>query len=118
MDTAPTVSWLEKLVPQAWHDSLTLFVALTAACAALLYLLRPETRKSTLRSLLAAAVALVVINLGLQGDQIAEWLKQVAIIVLGLALIRLWAMMLMRLFLPLLRLHPPRILEDILLVLG
>lgn len=119
MDTAPTVSWLEKLIPQAWHDSLTLFVALTAACAALLYLLRPEARKSTLRSLLAAAVALMVINLGPQGDQaVAEWIKQVAIIVLGLALIRLWAMMLMRLFLPLLRLHPPRILEDILLVLG
>ncbi|OWY40166.1 mechanosensitive ion channel protein MscS [Xenophilus sp. AP218F] len=120
MDSTTTVSWLEKLVPQAWHDTLTGFVAVTAALALLLYLLRPEVRPRIALTALPIILALSIINdhLSLGSPYANQVANQIAVIALGLALIRLWVALLFRLFLPILRLHPPRILEDIFATLG
>ncbi|AXE31795.1 mechanosensitive ion channel protein MscS [Chromobacterium phragmitis] len=117
MDTPPAVSWLEKLIPAVWYGSLTVFVAMTAALSILLYITHPDGRKRTVRTLLVALAALLVVNISNQ-TELGQWTRQVAVIVLGLALIRLWAMLLFRLLLPVLRVHPPKILEEILVVLG
>ncbi|OHX11678.1 mechanosensitive ion channel family protein [Chromobacterium sphagni] len=117
MEPLPAVGWLERLIPAVWYGSLTVFVAVTAAFALMLYLLRPDSRKRVLRTLLITLAALLVVNFS---SQIApgQMVRQGAVVVMGLALIRLWAMLLFRLFMPVLRLHPPRILEDILVTVG
>ncbi|MGC0155385.1 cyclic nucleotide-binding domain-containing protein [Chromobacterium vaccinii] len=117
MASTPGVGWLEQLIPAVWYGSLTVSVGVTAAFAALLYLLRPDSRKRTLRTLLIALAALLVVNFSSQAGA-GEIVRQTGLIVMGLALIRLWAMLLFRLLMPLLRLHPPRILEDILVTIG
>ncbi|QIY81452.1 mechanosensitive ion channel family protein [Chromobacterium violaceum] len=117
MDTPPAVGWLEKLIPAVWYGSLTVFVAITAAFSILLYLTRADSRKRVLRTQLIVLIALLVVNVSPPTES-GQWVRQVAVVVLGLAMIRLWAMLLFRLLLPVMRIHPPRILEEILVVLG
>ncbi|MDF0605827.1 mechanosensitive ion channel family protein [Neisseriaceae bacterium TC5R-5] len=118
MNSIVSISWLGRLIPQAWHDSLSLFIGITALCAFLLYLLRRESRKVVVRNVLLVLLGLIAMNVDLPKFIGMAILSQIVVVVTGLALIQLWAMFLIRLFLPVLRLHPPRILEDILIVLG
>ncbi|UTH73508.1 mechanosensitive ion channel family protein [Chromobacterium sp. IIBBL 290-4] len=118
MDDSPVaIGWLERLIPSVWHGSLTLFVAVTAVFAILLYFLRPDSRKRVLRTSILTLAMLLVVNIS-NATVTGQYLRQTAVVIMGLSLIRLWAMLLFRLFMPVLRLHPPRILEDILVALG
>ena len=117
MESTPTVGWLERLIPPVWYGSLTVFVAATGVFALMLCLARQDSRKRVLRTMLITLAALLVVNFSSQAGA-GQVVRQSAVVVMGLALIRLWAMLLFRLFMPALRLHPPRILEDILVTVG
>lgn len=117
MESLPAVGWLESLMSIAWHGSLALFVGVTALFAALLYALRHDSRTRVARSMGIALFCLLLINFNLTGV-VGQVLRQAAVVVVGLALIRVWAMLLFRLLIPVLRLHPSRILEDIVVAIG
>lgn len=95
------------------------------ACAVLLLLLRhrPESRAILRNSLIFLTLSLLLLLASGVGGYLgnvqgAETLDEIAILLLGLLLIRLAGLTLFRALLPAVALHPPRILEDILIVLG
>ncbi|WP_168209670.1 mechanosensitive ion channel family protein [Chromobacterium paludis] len=118
MSSLPAADWLENVSLMAWHGSLTLFVAVTMLFTALLYLLRHDSRTRAARTMAIALLCLSLINFTHIPGWLGQALTQVAIVTMGLALIRVWAMLLFRLLIPVLRLHPPRILEDIVVAVG
>lgn len=97
--------------------------AIFAALALLFWLLRPGDRSTLYHTAVFYALALAGqlavalstgFGLGLAGDVLSE----VFLIMAGVALIRLCGLVLFRLLLPALRLQPPRILEDVLVIVA
>lgn len=117
-----TVLW-HKAVMNAWHEHALTLMLLTSAAGLLLLHFRPGDRKSI-------GFTLAVFFIGLGGqlasalvDQsgmsaLAAWMRESALILEGLAIIRLYGMFLFRILLPLVRLPPPRILEDLLVFVA
>ncbi|POZ60097.1 mechanosensitive ion channel family protein [Chromobacterium alticapitis] len=118
MASLPPAAWLQSLTTIAWHGSLTLLVAATLLLTAVLYLLRHDCRKRAARSMAIAVACLLLINFNRSAGEEWQVFSQIAAVAMGLALIRVWAMLLCRLLMPVLRLHPPRILEDIVVAVG
>lgn len=107
----------------AWHPSY--LNALLVSTALLLVLLRalPEGRQLLRNALVFTALCglLIIgnaISASLGYPETAGTLDAVATLLIGLLVIRLSGLTLFRVLLPALGLHPPRILEDILLVLA
>jgi hypothetical protein len=97
--------------------------AMFAALALLFWLLRPADRSTLYHTVVFYALALAgqvvtalltELDIGLAG----EVLREAFVIMAGVAVIRLWGVALFRLFLPALRLQPPRILEDVLVIVA
>lgn len=96
---------------------------MVAVLSLLFWWSRPADRRTLYNTLLFYLLALAgqtVIalladfDLGLSGAV----LRELFVIMAGVAVIRLWGLALFRLFLPLVRLTPPRILEDVLVMLA
>ena len=107
-----------------WHPEMPYLLVLVAVLAALLFQFRPEYRDALYHTLIFYAVSLfvlwvsaVIAALGLPVVDGAV-LREIAIIAGGIAVIRLSGMFVFRVALRAVRLHPPRILEDILVMLG
>lgn len=96
---------------------------MAAVLALLLWFLRPAERGTLYNTMIFYAAALIGqtvmalladFDFGIAGDV----LRELFVIMAGVAVIRLWGLALFRLFLPLVRLRPPRILEDVLVIIA
>lgn len=109
-------------VLNAWHPSY--MNTLLASAALMLVLLRVRAESNLLRNVLVfivIAIALILgsgISAGLGFSESADVMDEIASLVLGVLLIRLSGLTIFRALLPGLGLNPPRILEDILIVLA
>jgi small-conductance mechanosensitive channel/CRP-like cAMP-binding protein len=106
-----------------WHPEMPYLLAMAVTLSILLYCFRRADRGAlyhTLSFYAASLVALWVSSLIAAFDlpTAAAVLREASIIASGIAIIRLWGLFIFRLALRWLRLDPPRILEDILVMLG
>lgn len=113
----------QNAVVNAWHEHALALTLLTTTAGLLLLHLKPGDRSSvgvTLAmffiGLAGQFVSAFVSELGFTGA--AAWMQESFLILEGLAVIRLYGMFLFRVLLPLVSLHPPRILEDILVFVA
>lgn len=105
-----------------WQTGLVLLILLTGLLQWVLTRTQPDSTR-ILRNNLVAGAACVALSLlsrllasaGIQHG--ADLLQEVAILGLGLLFIRICGITAFRVLLPAMHLHPPRILEDILLIL-
>ncbi|MDX2219210.1 MAG: mechanosensitive ion channel family protein [Burkholderiales bacterium] len=93
-------------------------VGLTLALVLTAMLVRPDDRVTSRSMLVVALVAglveLIFGNLSaLLGAQAISWLRDIVGVVLSATLLRMAGMLLFRVLMPLLRLHPARIIEDL-----
>lgn len=102
----------------AWHDDLAGLAVAIAFVGLVLLRCKPADRRSIIITLLLFALSLaglfasgILFHLGLTGTAIS--LRGAFLVLEGLAVIRMAGMFIFRLLLPTIRLHPPRILEDI-----
>ncbi len=105
-----------------WHDE-ALFVLLSAFGLSLLMLtLLKEDRKSVLNTLMFFFVcqALAMLSGLIFALQIASAavFREAAMIGMGIAVIRMWGLLGFRIVLPLTRMQPPRITEDIFVIIA
>lgn len=109
-------------VLNAWHPSY--LNTLLASGALMLVLLRVRAEANLLRNVLVFIVIAILLILGsgisaaLRLAESASVMDEMASLVLGVLLIRLSGLTLFRAILPAIGLKPPRILEDILIVLA
>lgn len=113
----------DRILEYLDHGGFPQVPAMFAVLALLFWLLRPADRTTLQHTALFYVLALagqIVLallsefSIGLAGAVLHE----VFVIMIGVAVIRLWGLALFRLFLPALRLQPPRILEDVLVIVG
>lgn len=102
---------------------LMLLAGATGLGAALLFRFRPQDRHTLYSTLAVAGIGLLAIALALLAQQgalltVANALHEAGIIALGISIIRIAGMLLFRLVFPLAHIAPPRITEDILVVIG
>jgi small-conductance mechanosensitive channel/CRP-like cAMP-binding protein len=107
----------------AWHEDLPALALISITFWLLLLRFNPSDRRSASLTLILFLSSLVGLYAGgvafhLGFSTLGEWLHETFLILEGLAIIRLGGMFLFRLLLPLLRLHPPRILEDIVVFIA
>lgn len=107
----------------AWHPDFLDALLLTAISLALLARFRSEglgiVRNSVIMLLIACLLGLASGVTGFIGLNLpARVLDEMAVILVGVLTIRVFGLTLFRVFLPTLRVTPPRILEDIILVLA
>ena len=97
--------------------------AMFAALALAFWLMRPADRSTLYHTVIFYVLALcgqvitamlIQLDIGLAGDV----MREAFVIMTGIAVIRLWGVSLFRMFLPALRLQPPRILEDVLVIVA
>ncbi|MFN9488865.1 MAG: cyclic nucleotide-binding domain-containing protein [Betaproteobacteria bacterium] len=114
---------LELVLEHLKQAGSPLVPAMFAALALLFWVLRPVDRDALRHTAqfyalaLAGQIAMALLDgldLGVAGDV----LRELFVIMAGIAVIRLWGLVLFRLLLPALRMHPPRILEDVLVIVG
>lgn len=121
MPDAPTSSLLQHLL-SAWHPAYLNTLLTTIVLMAIL--LRARAEENLLRNTLIFAVMgmLLILASGISAflgfAQSAGLADEIASLVLGVLVIRLAGLILFRVLLPATGLHPPRILEDILIVLA
>ena len=106
-----------------WHDGSFAVLVMALGLALLLLHFRKNERKSVFNTLVFFFVCLIgqfvsgVIH-ALEFTRAAEVLHEVFVIGAGIALIRLWVQLLFRIVLPLIKLSPPRIAEDIIVIIA
>lgn len=107
----------------AWHEDLPYLILLLAGMCVLLIRYRPIDRRSVIStfitffgSLAAQLISGIIVHLGFTG--VGSWLHEAGLILEGVTAIRLGGMFIFRLLLPLIRLQPPRILEDIIVFIA
>jgi len=102
---------------------LMLLAGATGLGAALLFRFRPQDRHTLYSTLIVTGISLLSIALAILAQQgalltVANALHEAGVIALGISIIRIAGMLLFRLLLPLVHIAPPRITEDILVVIG
>ncbi len=107
----------------AWHEDVLYLAALLGILAVLMIRFRPVDRRSVVAtlstfggSLAAQFVSGFIVQIGFSG--IGSWLHEAGLILEGVTAIRLGGMFAFRLLLPMVRLQPPRILEDIVVFIA
>ena len=105
-----------------WREESLPVLAMAFLLAFLLLHFHPEKRQSVLNTLMFFFVCMVMLFVSgvlfaLQFSNGAELLHEVGVVGAGIALIRLWGWLLFRILLPLVRLDPPRIAEDVFVIL-
>lgn len=113
----------QTVTTTALHEYVLVLTILTSAAGILLLHFKPGDRRSVLFTLslyflgIAGQVASVLMSeLGFSG--VGAWMHETFLILEGLALIRLYGMLLFRIVFPAAGLLPPRILEDILVFVA
>ncbi|MBI4937364.1 MAG: mechanosensitive ion channel [Nitrosomonadales bacterium] len=106
-----------------WREESFAVLTMVVCIAVLLFHLRKEERKSLLNTLAFFAVCMAgqfVSGLlhTLEFTRAAEVLHEVFVIGAGIAVIRLWGELVFRIVLPLVKLSPPRITEDIIVIIA
>lgn len=106
-----------------WRDESLPVLVMTLCVAFLLFHFLKDARKSVLNTLaffLACLFVQFVSGLlhALQFSAIATVLHEAGLIGSGIAVIRLWGLLVFRILLPLARVTPPRIAEDIFVIIG
>jgi small-conductance mechanosensitive channel/CRP-like cAMP-binding protein len=106
-----------------WRDESLPVLAMTLCVAFLLFQLLKDARKSVLNTLAFFLACLFIQFVGgllyaLQFSAIATVLHEAGLIGTGIAVIRLWGLLVFRILLPLARVTPPRIAEDIFVIVG
>lgn len=118
METTTTGGWSWQAVfGFAGHDGLGYLLASVLVMATVVLRAHPEGRRILFNTLLLFALSLFgLLVSGLFNaaghESIARTLRGVAVLVEGMAVIRLGGLLIFRWLLPMLRLAPPRILED------
>jgi len=113
---------LQRISAFAWHQDIVYLVGIALLVALLLYRFKPGVRRTLantlgffLASLAGLFVSGIVDYLGFAGA--ASALHEIFIIAEGMAVIRLAGLFVFRILLPLARLNPPSILEDMLVIM-
>jgi small-conductance mechanosensitive channel/CRP-like cAMP-binding protein len=106
-----------------WREESFSVLVMVLCIAFLLYQFRPEERGSLVNTLgffFACLFGQFVASLmhALEFSRAADTLHEAFVIGAGIAVIRLWGQLVFRIVLPLIRFNPPRITEDIFVILG
>ncbi|MDE2309691.1 MAG: mechanosensitive ion channel [Betaproteobacteria bacterium] len=106
-----------------WRDESPAVLAMVLGIAALLFQFRKDERKSlfnTLGFFFACMAGQFISSLmhALEFTRASEVLHEVFVIGAGIAIIRLWGELLFRIVLPWVKLSPPRITEDIIVIIA
>jgi small-conductance mechanosensitive channel len=106
-----------------WQEESLPVLVLALSIAFLLFHFRPEERKSVLNTLTFFFICLFLQFLSslihaLEFHTAAAVLYETAIVGAGIAVIRLWGLLLFRIMLPMVRLSPPRIAEDVFVIIA
>ncbi len=107
----------------AWHEDLPTLILIVAVMGGLLARFKNGARRSVALTLITFASSLagqfvsgVIAQMGY--TSFGMWLHESFLILEGMTAIRLCGMFIFRLLLPVIRLQPPRILEDIIVFIG
>lgn len=106
-----------------WRDETLAALLMVLSLAVLLFHFRREERRSVFNTLVLFFLSLLgqfVSGLFhvLEFSRVAGILLEVSVIGSGIAVIRLWGLLLFRIVLPLFKLSPPRITEDIIVIIA
>ena len=106
-----------------WRDETFALLVMVLALALLLFLFRRDEHKSLFNTLGFFFVCLFGqfasgLIYALEFTRVAEILQEAVVIGAGIAVIRLWGMLIFRIVLPLAKLSPPRITEDIIVIIA
>ncbi len=106
-----------------WRDGSFAVLVMALGLALLLLHFRKNERKGVFNTLVFFFVCLIGqfvsgVMHALEFTRVAEVLHEVFVIGAGIALIRLWVQLLFRIVLPLVKLSPPRIAEDIIVIIA
>jgi len=122
MSSDLTALWRQS-VSGFWHPEMPYLLAMAATLAVLLYCFRREDRSTLYHTLGFYAMSLVVLWVSAVVASFdmptgAAVLREAAIIASGIAIIRLWGLFIFRIAMRGIGLEPPRIVEDMLVMLG
>jgi small-conductance mechanosensitive channel/CRP-like cAMP-binding protein len=106
-----------------WRDGSLLVLVMVLCIWVLLYHFRPDDRKSlfnTMGFFFACSFGQLVssVMFALEYTRAASALHEVFYIGAGIAVIRLWGLLIFRIVLPLFKMSPPRITEDIIVIIA
>jgi small-conductance mechanosensitive channel/CRP-like cAMP-binding protein len=118
-----TVSFWDTAIHFFWRDESSLVLVMMLALAFLLFHFYREERRSIINTLgffFACLLGQFVSGLihAMQFETAAAVLHEAFVIGGGIALIRLWGLLVFRIVLPPLRITPPRITEDIFVIIA
>lgn len=113
----------QAVMQHFWHEESLPVLVLALCLAFLLFNFLKEDRKSVLNTLTFFITCLCLAFLSgllyaMQFTQGADVFREVAVIGMGIAVIRLWGLLTFRIVLPKLRISPPRIAEDIFVIIA
>jgi CRP-like cAMP-binding protein/small-conductance mechanosensitive channel len=117
------MSFFDTVVAYFWGEESFPVLIMMLCIAVLLFHFRREERKSVLNTLgffFACQVGLLFsgILFALEFSRAAAAFHEAFIIGAGIATIRLWGLLIFRIFIPLFHLSPPRITEDIFVIIA
>ncbi|MGA9666515.1 MAG: mechanosensitive ion channel family protein [Gallionella sp.] len=117
------MSFWDTAIHYFWREESTLVLVMTLSLAFLLFHFHREERRSILNTLgffFACLIGQFIAGLAhaMQFDTAADVLHEVFVIGGGIALIRLWGLLIFRMVLPCARLTLPRITEDIFVIIA
>jgi small-conductance mechanosensitive channel/CRP-like cAMP-binding protein len=117
------MSFLNTAFTFFWHDETVAVLIMVLGLALLLFYCRKEEHKSLFNTLgwfIACLAGQFVSGLthALEFTRASELMQEIFIIGSGIAVIRLWGLLLFRIVLPLFKLSPPRITEDIIVIIA
>ena len=117
------MSFLDTAIHYFWREESTLVLVMTLSLAFLLFHVHKEGRRSILNTLgffFACLLGQFISGLthAMQLETAADVLHEVFVIGGGIALIRLWGLLVFRIILPFARLSLPRITEDIFVIVA
>lgn len=117
------MSFWDSIIKFFWREESLLFLLMTVSMALILLHFLKEDRKAIFNTLSFYFVCLllqfssgVMYAMGLESA--SEIFREVAVIGSGIALIRMWGLLVFRILFPTMRVKPPRIAEDIFVIIG
>lgn len=117
------MSFWDTTVGYFWGEESLVVLGMVLALAALLFHYRKEDRKSLFNTLLFFFACLAGqfasgMIISMEFLRASKILQEIFVIGAGIAIIRLWGLLLFRIILPRANISPPRITEDIIVILA
>ncbi len=117
------MSFLESVIQFFWHEESLPVLVMVAGLAFLLLHFLKEERKAILNTLILFIACLFLqfasgVMHAMQIEFTSNAFHEAAVIGAGIAVIRLWGLLVFRIVLPEMGIKPPRIAEDIFVILG